>query len=298
MKKELYTKRKSEYAIGLNGLFMHMVKGLFTIILATFISSTSAITFNITTDTDWSAISNGPPTSMDIVTVKNGATLTVDVSNAVCLKLNVGAGNPSAGDGTIAFNAGSQLTVNTTGAVILGLETTNGTIDMSAGGQLLCANIKLSKGTGTLIPGIGTIAFTPNGTIFLASSFNTLNDVIIDDPRELSKVTLQANTTYNDESASLNPIFVNYQNPNPEFAVFPNPSNGSNVSLKFNSMNWEDVLVVLYNPLGELVYSEVVLQDNGSFNFALDLSDKLPQGIYLVIGSSNDQMYQQRLIVQ
>ena len=68
-------------------------------------------TITITSSKNWSAISP-LPTSSDAIVVKNDATLTVDVSNALCASLQLGSGSPSSGAGTLSFNNASQLTVS------------------------------------------------------------------------------------------------------------------------------------------------------------------------------------------
>ena len=137
-------------------------------------------TFIITSNTNWSGISGGPPSSNAHVTVKNGATLTIDVSNAICAKLYLGGNNPTGGDGTIAFNSGSVLTV-TTGAATVQVGTFAGIgyfgyIDMTNGGKLIC-NL-LGHAFGTFTPGSGTLEFQGTTTVVLKSVFPTYNNLI------------------------------------------------------------------------------------------------------------------------
>src|SRR5688572_14554510 len=71
-----------------------------------------ANTYTIISNTNWSNIEGGiTTTSSDILYIKNGANLTVDMNNAVIGKIVVGYVGTDGGDGTLTFNPGSQLTV-------------------------------------------------------------------------------------------------------------------------------------------------------------------------------------------
>ena len=123
MKKILHIEINSKYVDALGSFSKrvcnrYLLSGLLIIFLTGIINNSNAATFNITSNTNWSAISGGPPGTADIVTVKNGATLTIDVSSAVCGELNLGSGNPSGGDGTVSFNSGSILTIITSTATV------------------------------------------------------------------------------------------------------------------------------------------------------------------------------------
>jgi len=82
-----------------------------------------------TTNMAWSGLTGGSgpggqPNQLDDIIVKTGRTLTVDVVGATVGKIQLGAGAPSAGQGTLSFNAGSSLTITSagghTGTLILG----------------------------------------------------------------------------------------------------------------------------------------------------------------------------------
>src|SRR5512132_1391956 len=76
-----------------------------------------AATITITANTNWSAIKTGTgtagqPGTGDTIIVKNGATLTVNVTNGQVGAITLGGGTPNGGQGTLAFSAAtSQLTV-------------------------------------------------------------------------------------------------------------------------------------------------------------------------------------------
>lgn len=132
-----------------------------------------AATFTITTNTNWSAIPSGPPLSTDTVTVKNGATLTVDVTNAVAATLNLGiSGGASNGNGTLSFSAGtSVLSVGT--SLVIGNGAKTGSINMASGGTLqLGGTITVTNG-GTWTPGTGTVDYNAAGAQTVDASFFT-----------------------------------------------------------------------------------------------------------------------------
>jgi len=134
------------------------------------VGSVSARNITISTNTNWSAITGGTPNSSDIITI-NGATLTVDVATAVCASIQIG----STANGTLLFNANSQVTVS--GTITLGMNTLIGTITMSSGGTLSCNALAVAgSGTNIWTPGTGTVIMTATNTLptKLFTSFNNL----------------------------------------------------------------------------------------------------------------------------
>ncbi len=83
--------------------------------------------------------------------------------------------------------------------------------------------------------------------------------------------------------------------------VFPNPYNGNGrLNLKLNGHTGnKEVLVILLDPLGQQVVSKVFVTDqNGSFIVGLDPTDQLASGIYTITGASDNQVFQQKLVIQ
>ena len=114
----------------------------------------------INSSTNWSAViggsgTGGLPGSADAITVQNGATLTVNVTNGTCKSIQLG-GFLSAG--TLTFNLNSQITVS--GAVTMGAATGNGQIVMTSGGKLICASITSNNIFDSFTEGTGTVQFT------------------------------------------------------------------------------------------------------------------------------------------
>lgn len=82
------------------------------------------------------------------------------------------------------------------------------------------------------------------------------------------------------------------------FNIFPNPNDGSSFNLQINSNNNEEVLVVVYDILGNEIYSKVIItQENSGNIYAIDPSQKLSPGLYTITAASNDKIYNKKLIV-
>lgn len=82
------------------------------------------------------------------------------------------------------------------------------------------------------------------------------------------------------------------------FNIFPNPNDGELFSLQLSDNDNEEVLVVVFNMLGKEIYSKVLITEKNSPNaHAIDLSQKLPAGVYWVTATSNNNIYNKRLIV-
>ncbi len=165
---------RSRHAVVLYGLFMLLWGMLASVASAATITLTAA-------NTNWSSITggsgpNGLPSNSDTIIVKNGRTLTVNVSNAVASSIQLGSNTaPNAGTGTLAFNAGSALEVS--GAVTLGSGTRSGTVRMTNGGTLTLRQFSYVNGTFT--PGSGTVVMTATNTLPNNGTFSTFNNLTI-----------------------------------------------------------------------------------------------------------------------
>ena len=154
-------------------------------------SSLQAATFEITSNTNWSAIPGGPPAAEDAIVVRNGATLTVDVNNGVCASIQLGGTSTGSGNGTLAFNSNSQVAVS--GPITLGNEIRTGTLGMTNGGRLICRGIVYVGGTFTR--GTGTIELTATNTLPANASFGTFTNLTINGAS--TTTSLGRNTTVN-----------------------------------------------------------------------------------------------------
>src|SRR5205823_4436785 len=120
---------------------------------------TAAANITVATSKNWSAISPAP-TAADTVTIGSGATLTVDVSNAVAGIVKASDNSGSNGSaGTLTFNSGSQLTV--TDLTVGGSKSAElGTVDMSSGGTAKVSGaFTLTASKSTFTAGTGTFEY-------------------------------------------------------------------------------------------------------------------------------------------
>jgi hypothetical protein len=83
------------------------------------------------------------------------------------------------------------------------------------------------------------------------------------------------------------------------FDLYPNPSSGDNVNLLLNGSKDQEVLVVVYDINGKESYSKVIItSDDGGNVYAIDPSNKLSPGVYLVTATSNQSIFSKRMIVK
>ena len=121
------------------------------------------------------------PTSSDNVTINSGITVTVDISTAACLSLQIGSGSNN-GARKLIFNSGSQLTVFGTTQLGGGSSNIYGTLDMSLGGTLICTALSSTSTLDSFLEGTGTVQL--NATNTLASTdtgaeFTAFHNLII-----------------------------------------------------------------------------------------------------------------------
>jgi len=87
---------------------------------------------------------------------------------------------------------------------------------------------------------------------------------------------------------------------NSNLNVFPNPSNGSNLSLTLNGEpSDKKVLVVVYDMEGKSTYSKVIITGQTPNNLvAIDPTSKLAAGVYVVVATSDNRIYKQRIVIE
>lgn len=82
------------------------------------------------------------------------------------------------------------------------------------------------------------------------------------------------------------------------FKIYPNPNNGEGFSIDINENNYI-LLVIMYDILGKEVYTEVIFTtDSHEYVYAIEPSEKLKPGVYLVAVTSNNGTHKKRLIVR
>ncbi len=107
-------------------------------------------------------------------------------------------------------------------------------------------------------------------------------------------------TDIDGQYAYFTPVAIKFSSDNLLFIkVYPNPAIDNqpfNVELNGFEQN-EEVVVVLLNQMGEKVFSKVVVSKGDNLLTAIDPAFKLPCGIYFVVGSSNNEIYKQKLVI-
>jgi hypothetical protein len=84
------------------------------------------------------------------------------------------------------------------------------------------------------------------------------------------------------------------------FFIFPNPADAGTTShLNFNVNETKEILVVVYNAEGKEVFSKVTIVERGNGQVvAIDSSNMLPPGIYVISATSDNSIYRQKLIIK
>ena len=152
---------------------------IINVLIITF--QTQAATYTVTSSSNWSTCSffTSAPTDADIIQIGNGATLTVDVTGAICGELQIGQ---SSGAGTLTFAATGtpSLTVTNSGGqngLITNSYATGGTIIMTSVATLSLYSIANGSGTASYTMNAGTVVTT--GSFSQPSGFNSFNDLTI-----------------------------------------------------------------------------------------------------------------------
>ncbi|MBI4930088.1 MAG: T9SS type A sorting domain-containing protein [Bacteroidetes bacterium] len=80
-------------------------------------------------------------------------------------------------------------------------------------------------------------------------------------------------------------------------SVYPNPTIGPfNVSVQAKA--GDEVLIVVRDLNGREFYSKIVILHNDKEVFAIDPSGKLAAGVYIVVATSNDTIYEKKIVIK
>ena len=79
--------------------------------------------------------------------------------------------------------------------------------------------------------------------------------------------------------------------------MWPNPKGiNDNINVELRGFKGEEVLIVITNGSGQIFYEKAVISESNNTLIIIDSS--LSRGIYLVIGSSKQELYKKKLIVE
>ncbi len=146
------------------------------------VAAAPAATIVVGSNSNWSSLTGGSgpagvPDTTDSVMVTNGATLTVDATNAQCASLQLGATSAAFGNGTLAFQSNSQLTCATN--MILGSGDRTGSLDFTAGGRLRLGGSVTVAALGVFTAGTGTIEYVGASTQAVTSALGDYNHLTV-----------------------------------------------------------------------------------------------------------------------
>ncbi len=83
--------------------------------------------------------------------------------------------------------------------------------------------------------------------------------------------------------------------------LYPNPSSKDKaVKINMSNVKEREILVIVYDILGRQAYSKVLMNDGGEGGTytAVDPSHNLAAGMYIVVGSTKDELFNKKLIIR
>lgn len=81
--------------------------------------------------------------------------------------------------------------------------------------------------------------------------------------------------------------------------LYPNPAyNSDPVRIELGQIEGNEVLVIVYDMMGRESYSKVILNPGPGPATAIDPYHNLKPGMYIVIGSSKDELFNQKLVIK
>ena len=102
-----------------------------------------------------------------------------------------------------------------------------------------------------------------------------------------------------DINISMATAVENLPQSNSDARIYPNPAtSGEGVKINLQGVNKPEILVVVYDMLGRVSYSKVVMNKGSGPLTAIDPHNNLAPGMYIVIGSSKDELFNQKLVIE
>jgi len=81
--------------------------------------------------------------------------------------------------------------------------------------------------------------------------------------------------------------------------LYPNPAYGYDpIKIDVNDLNGPEVLVIVYDMHGRQAYSKVILNQGPGPVTAIDPHHNLAPGMYIVVGSSRDELFNEKLVIK
>jgi hypothetical protein len=81
--------------------------------------------------------------------------------------------------------------------------------------------------------------------------------------------------------------------------LYPNPAfNSEPVQIELGDVDANEVLVIVYDMMGRESYSKVILNRGAGPVTAIDPNNNLTPGMYIVIGSTDDELFNEKLVIR
>jgi hypothetical protein len=93
-------------------------------------------------------------------------------------------------------------------------------------------------------------------------------------------------------------VAVKFHNEN-VILVYPNPSfQGEPINVSISGQNGKEVLVVVHDLQGKEFYSKVIIFSSDVEAIAIDPSGKLAPGVYFVVATSDNNIYEKKIVIK
>ncbi|MFL5763288.1 MAG: T9SS type A sorting domain-containing protein [Bacteroidia bacterium] len=267
---------------------------------------------NISADVDYSGCAS--PIQLNIYGVINfntggvrfklpaGSTVTVELGGAIT-KTFVGGGSSTliSVGGTNVWT-GSMGTI--VGPVVLPIEL----LDFVAKPNLNSVSVQWSTASElnndfyTVERSTNGVDFQPVGTVDGSGTTNWVMNYSFEDISPVEGISYYRlrQTDFDNHTATFNVAAVEYHAaPDFSLTLFPNPSDGDNVSLVINAAEQEHIAVTIFDLLGKVIYSkELITAKRGNNTFGLELGQRLVPGMYSVSCASEKNAHVQKLVIK
>ena len=81
--------------------------------------------------------------------------------------------------------------------------------------------------------------------------------------------------------------------------LYPNPAHSADgIQIDLGDMNGSEVLVIVHDMMGREAYSKVILNAGSGPVTAIDPYNNLTPGMYIVVGSTNDELFNEKLVIK
>ncbi|MGE0568973.1 MAG: T9SS type A sorting domain-containing protein [Bacteroidia bacterium] len=81
--------------------------------------------------------------------------------------------------------------------------------------------------------------------------------------------------------------------------IFPNPATKENINVSITGTSDDEVLIIVSDLLGQELYSKIfVLNNDGKTIIGLDKLENLAPGMYNVLASSSDKLYNRKIVIR